>query len=227
MYTEDPTGTVLVDYSIAYNGSTCDAAGIEKVKVVLKGETDRFDAEVDCQDYRIAVEDVDEGTYELSLFGLNHDNIAVADSLLDGPVEVVVNAGAQAAPPPQVLTEAPVQLHLRWGFGWGSCASRHIHAFVVEVYDKPNGKPYFSTSLPCDTLGTPPDEFRVMPDRRRRLVSPRIDRISIYPVSKRRRSLGDAFLVDIDAVEVPGPGEAIPLSVRCTATKCSLPTSCF
>ena len=124
-----------------------------------------------------------------------------------------------------VLTEAPVVLQARWDLNFGSCKSRGISKFEAQVFDA-DGETIMTTSLPCQTVGTVEGEYRIMPDDDRELVNPPIDHIMIQPLNKKKQSFGEPFQVIYDEIEVPGPGEAIKLTIRCTLDLCYVESLC-
>ena len=75
-------------------------------------------------------------------------------------------------------------------------------------------------------IGTEEGEFRVMPDRNRRLVSPDISSIHIVPTKNKKHPFPEPYEVVIEDVVVPGPGENIPMSIDCPPEFCALPGNC-
>ncbi|MCP4599870.1 MAG: hypothetical protein GY847_04895 [Proteobacteria bacterium] len=215
-------GSVVVPFSIAYNGTTCEAAGVETVQAVL--DDGAYKAEVDCTDYEILFEGVEAGDHSLALYGLNADGVPIADSLGDGMQEIsVVEFEVTVFAAPVTLTEAPVKVLMRWNLGYGTCDSVGFGNFEVKVI-APSGKRIFRTrKLACNAQITELGDYRVVPDPKRKLVNPDIDLIMLQPVDKKGRPLGEEFEVEFTDFVVPGPGESIQLSFRCSAWGCTLP----
>jgi hypothetical protein len=220
-YREDPVGTLTVPFEIAYNGSDCEAAGVVRVLAVLNdGE---YETEVSCDQYEIIFEDLQEGEYSLSLYGLNAKGVPIVDSLAEGLTTVTVVAYSTTTPTAAlVLSETPVQLLARWDLDWGSCESRNFPEFRTQVYD-PAGNIIFDASISCNEVGSLEGEFRQIPDKKRHLVNPVIDRIEIQPTDKKGGGFGENYIVRFEDILVPGPGEAIELSFKCLQDGCYIP----
>ncbi len=217
-YSEAPVGTLSVPFEIAYNGSGCEAAGVETVVGVL--DDGEYQIETDCARYETIFENIPEGTHSLALYGFNADGIAVVDNLDNGPEIVEVTAYTETTTAsPLVLRPTPVLLGARWDFDWGSCESRGIAYFRALVTDE-KGRVIFDSLISCNTPGTGDGEFRIMPDPKRNLVDPPVAQIEIQALKNKKKLVSDAHRVFFDAVQVPGPGQMIPLSFKCLEDGC-------
>lgn len=220
-YREEPVGILVVPFEIVYNGSGCDAAGVVQVLAVLdEGE---YQIETDCTRYEAILENIPEGPHSLALYGLNAAGVTVVDNLAEGleTVDIVAFTETTTASP-LVLRESPVILQARWDLDWGSCASRGIEYFEAKVFDT-NGKEILKSLISCSTPGSGIGEFRTMPDPKRTLVNPSIERIEVQPLKNKTKPLGDSYRLVFDKLTVPGPGEAISLSFKCLEDGCYLP----
>ncbi|MCP4675109.1 MAG: hypothetical protein GY854_06310 [Deltaproteobacteria bacterium] len=219
MTNDEALGSLAVPFSISYNGDTCEAAGVVEVRAVLSdGE---YEATVDCELGEIVFEDVVVGPYSLTLYGMNDEGVPIVDSLGSGLIEVEVQGDGNLEPQKHiVLTEAAVTILLRWNLGYGNCKSREIKNFEVDVLKSESETTIMLSSIACRTAGVGEDEYRIVPDRRRELVGPVFDRIIVKPLDRHGNVLGEEFEVSYEDIEYPGPGDTVPLSIRCGLMGC-------
>ncbi len=221
MHTGESQGTLVVPYSISYNGTTCEAAGVVTVRAVL--DDGLFESETDCTDYEIVFNDVDAGSYSLTAYGLDKNGVPVVDSLLNGPEEVLIEGDDVVEMIPLALTEAPVNLQLRWKLGWHTCETTQIQKYQVSVFDKDTGKKILSSKLSCRTSGVGDEGYRLLPDKKRKLVNHNFNEITVQGINDRGKSLGEAFKIvflEGDDFEIPGPGGDIKMSLFCNNWGC-------
>ncbi len=218
-------GSLEAPFSISYNGETCAAAGVVEVRAVL--DNGEYEAVVDCEVGRIVFEDVVAGPYTLTLYGMNEEGTPIVDSLANGPLEVEVLADELVQTrEPLLLTEAAVKLRLRWDLGYGSCKSRNFKDFDIEVFDSASEKAVMRSDIACNTAGIGEEEYRIVPDRKRKLVGPIFDSIVVKPVAKNGGALGESFTVSYEEIEFPGPGDTVSLSIKCSQNACWVPGGC-
>ena len=88
---DEAKGSLLVPFSIDYKGlKTCEAAGIVSINAVLNDGVTRYDATAKCTDYEVAFEKVTPGNYDLTIYGLNAVDLAIADSLGSEDLQVEI-----------------------------------------------------------------------------------------------------------------------------------------
>jgi hypothetical protein len=218
MQEEDTVGSWAATYQIESMGLSCEEAGVATILAVF--DDGLYHAEVPCDQYEISIDNIEQGLYRLTLYGLNAEGIPIMDSLAGGETQVLIQENKKTVQKDPVrLTETPVALLLRWGLGFGSCKSRGFKDFVVEAVDF-DGETTFQSRLKCTSVGILDGEYRIVPDKKRQLAATEIGSLRVYPVARSNDSLGEAFEVLFEDFDVPGPGEPIEMSISCGQTAC-------
>ncbi len=219
-----PEGDLIAPYSIAYQGTSCESAGVKTVRAVLDNGT--YIAEASCDAYEIQFEGVEPGAYELTVYGLNDRGKPVVDNLENGPVVVQIVADQEiTVEEPIELKEAPEPMWLRWSLGFGNCKTRGIKYIQVVVVE--NGKKKLSERLKCNLGGKGEQEYRLVPDPKRVMIDATFDEIIVQPLANNGGELGQAFAVSFDqAYFDEWEDGAINMTLTCHPSGCFLPGEC-
>ena len=132
------TGDLHVEFRVGSGSQNCDEANINFIRVdVMASETNSI-AEMtvacDPDDQSVIFEDIEEGTYDLRVQGLNGDNALIFNGTSSAPVEVVPD---QTNGPVTVVIEQLRPSLLVW-FGFaevGGCERFEVMDIAVLVYE--------------------------------------------------------------------------------------------
>jgi hypothetical protein len=210
------TGVLVVPFELG-NGRTCEELGIVAVRGEL-GEGD-FVEEVECDAGELRFTSLEAGRYQVTLYGLDEDEVPVMDSLEDGPqpIQVVGENTTVVFDPPLGLTSAPARLSLRWTFGFSTCESASIDGFAIAAWRADGSALLMEADVPCGTAGEGRDQYRAVPDLDRELSGSEVGEVEIQPHDQQGFEIGDAITFKFDA---PGPGADIKLSLTCDEAGC-------
>ena len=214
---EDSTGTLVVPFELG-NGRDCDEFGVVRVR----GELDEgeYVDEVRCESGEVRFDNVPAGTYSLRLFGLDHDDVAVMDTLEDDDLKmnVIGDDATVIAGRPVQLTSAPAHMYLRWTFGFGTCKNAGITSFLIDVWRGDGSDLLLSEELDCEEVGDDEGNYREVPDPHRALSGDEVGEAIVQPVDHHGSDVGEEVLFDFKA---PGPGRDIRLSLDCSEEPCT------
>ena len=159
------------------------------------------------------------GRFDVELFGLDRDGVAVMDSLGDVPAAIDVIGGGTAVvfDPAVKLTAAPAQLKLRWQFGFGSCESSEIDRFEIAAWRKDGSELLMESELACSMPGEGRGQYRLVPDLDRELSGDELGEVEIQPFDVNDLSVGEPIVFGFPA---PGAGREVKLSLTCNAGGC-------
>ncbi|HKU38153.1 MAG TPA: hypothetical protein VJR89_08400 [Polyangiales bacterium] len=213
---DDSTGTLVVPFELG-NGRDCDDFDVEHVR----GELDdgKYVDEVRCEIGVVKFEDVPKGKYDVRLFGLDNDDVAVMDSLEEDDLEMeVLGDGTTVIAGDAVkLTSAPANLYIRWTFGFGTCKSAGVDQFEVEVWRGDGSDLLMDSELDCDEVSDDDENYHLVPDPKREFAGDEVGEVTITPVDKHDDEIGDPVEFEFDA---PGAGRDVKLSLLCNEEGC-------
>jgi hypothetical protein len=209
-------GNLVIPFELG-NDRTCDAVGVKYVRAVL--DDGEYDKTVPCDNGEVRFTNIHAGAYDLEMYGLDDDKVAVMDSVAAGDLTVdVVGDGSTTIHKPDVtLTAAPAKLLVRWNFGFGTCKGLGIDRFVVKVWRGTGDDLLLSKDLPCEEEGHGTDQYREVADPDRRLGGDDVGEASVQAFDKADTAIGKPATFRFKA---PGPGQAIKLSVTCSDDAC-------
>lgn len=211
---EEGTGKLVVPFELG-NGRECSELGVVEVRAEL--DDGEIAETVDCDAGEVRFSDVKPGAYEVVLYGLDEDGVAILDSLADPPYEVEIEEGKTVVLDPEAaLTLAPAKVLVRWNFGFGSCESASITDFEVSAWTD-DAERLLQTRVTCGTSGEGRDQYRTVPDDERELKGDEVSEIELQPVDRDGEAVGAATVFTFDP---PGPGREIKLSLTCDETGC-------
>jgi hypothetical protein len=213
---EPDTGVLVVPYQLG-NARDCESLGIVSVRAELDGGD--FAEEVDCDVGQVRFDLLDPGHYDVVVYGIDEDGVAVMDSLGDRPIDIdVIGSGTTVIVDPAVrLTAAPAQLKLRWQFGFGSCESASIERFGVSAWRSDGSELLMTSEVACDTPGEGRGQYRLVPDDERELSGDELGEVEIQPYDTHDLPIGEAVIFGFDS---PGPGGEVLLSLDCDVGGC-------
>jgi hypothetical protein len=215
---ESPNKGVLVVPFELGNRKQCKDLGVVGVRVEL-GDDGELAQEVDCSAGEVRFNLVPKGRYDVSVYGVDEDGVAIMDSLADGPASVDVVGGNTTVvlDPPAVLTASPAKLLLRWQFGFGSCESAAVGGFTVSAWRADGGELLMEADVPCDMPGEGRQQYRQVPDEGRDLSGDSVGEIDVQPYDVNDIAMGDPANFSFDP---PGPGREVKLSLTCNGGGC-------
>jgi hypothetical protein len=223
-------GAMRASFAVDYNGYTCESAGIDSIRVVLDDGLSSYEATAPCTDYEIEIENVPSNIYAVTIYGLNEEGVAIADSLnYDGIyVEILANDTAEPSIRTIKLDQAAVPIWARWAVGFYTCSTLDIESFSIEVMEPGNNTPILKSSLKCNAEGTEQGQFRIVPDKKKELSKHEFNQIVVKALKKNGKPRGESFVTSFNIVDDPGegevmnpgPGGVIALSLRCDASGC-------
>jgi hypothetical protein len=209
------SGALVIPYGFG-KARDCTSMGVESVRAELNtGNT----VEGSCKRGRVRFDTLDPGSYTVVMYGLDHEGVAVVDSLGTGPVKVEVVGGHAmvVVDPPIELVASPARLKLRWTFGFGSCESDSIMGFTVTAWHVDGSTELGTTNLACSTPGDRPDRYRLLPDHDRRLGGDVLAAVDVQPYDESNLGVGDHVSFGFAP---PGAGGEIRLSLSCDEGGC-------
>ena len=209
-------GVLVVPFELG-NRKECKDLGVVGVRVELgDGELAQ---EVDCSAGEVRFNLVPKGRYDVTVYGVDDDGVAIMDSLADGPASVDVVGGNTTVvlDPPAVLTAAPAKLLLRWQFGFGSCESAAVGGFTVSAWRADGGELLMEADVPCDMPGEGREQYRLVPDDERDLSGDTVGEIDVQPYDVNDIAMGDPANFSFDP---PGAGHEVKLSLTCNGGGC-------
>jgi hypothetical protein len=209
------TGVLVVPYELG-NARDCESLGIVGVRV----ELDNGDyAETDCDAGEVRFNLLDPGRYDVIVYGLDDEGVAVMDSLEAGPTSIdVIGSHTTVIVDPAVrLTAAPAQLKLRWEFGFGSCEAAAIERFGISAWRSDGSELLMTTEVSCAMPGEGRDQYRVVPDEERELSGDELGEVEIQPYDGHDLPIGEPVIFGFDS---PGPGRDVRLSLTCDVGGC-------
>ncbi len=215
---KDPqAGVLVVPYELG-NRRSCDAVGVKIVRAEL--DDPMYVEEAVCSAGEIRFPEVPPGSYHVRLFGVDHDGVAVMDSLQAGevPVSVVGRGTTVVADPAIKLTAAPAHLQLRWALGFGTCESAAIDRFSVTAWRSDGSALLLDAKVACDMPGDGAEQYRAVPDLQRELTGNEVGEVNVQPLDKNDTPVGEPILFNFNA---PGAGRFVKLSVNCNEGGCT------
>jgi hypothetical protein len=213
---ESDMGVLVVPYELG-NARDCAALGIVSVRAELDGGD--YTQETDCEAGEVRFNLLEPGRYDVVVYGLDEDGVAVMDSLATGTdaIDVVGSRTTVIFDPAIQLTAAPAQLALRWEFGFSSCEAAAIERFGVSAWRSDGSELLMMTEVNCSLPGEGRDQYRIVPDADRELSGDELGEVEIQPYDVHDLPIGDAVVFGFDA---PGPGRTVRLSLSCDIGGC-------
>ena len=210
------TGTLVVPFELG-NRRTCSALGVKTVRAVL--DDGMFSEEAPCSNGQVRFRELPAGSYHVRLYGVDDKGVSIMDSLQSGDVvvSVVGNDTTVVTQPAVTLTAAPAQLLLRWNFGFGTCKGIGVERFVVKVWRSGGDDLLLDASVPCESEGDGPDQYRKVADRMRTLGGGESGEVTIQAMDRTSVKVGEPVMFSFEA---PGAGRTIKLSLNCTEGAC-------
>jgi hypothetical protein len=217
-----PTGTLEVPFQFGIGTAKCGDVGVVKVTGTL--DDGLYEADVTCaadeETGTILFSDVEEGNYPMQLMGLDDEGIPVVDTPVL-PVEVKFEGDKNSMEYESTvsLSTAPARLEIRWNLGFGSCQSTGIESLRIEVYRSERGtdEPLFVADLACSLAPDSDEDYRRVPDPDRDADGELLQMIRVQPLDENDVEIGDAVIFALDP---PGAGRTVQLSLDCTAAGC-------
>jgi len=210
------TGVLVVPYELG-NRRDCEQLGI----VAVRAELDQGDyvEETDCDVGEVRFNLLEPGRYDVVVYGLDADEVAVMDSLESSPlaVDVVGSRTTVVLDPAARLTAAPAKLKLRWEFGFSSCESALIDTFAVKAWRSDGSELLMESEVECAMPGDGRGQYRVVPDEERDLSGDELGEVEVQPYDINALPVGEPVIFDF---ETPGPGHEVRLSLSCNAGGC-------
>jgi hypothetical protein len=209
-------GMLVVPYELG-NGRDCETLGVVAVRAELDGGD--FVEESDCEHGEVRFTLLPPGRYDAVVYGLDERDVAVMDSLAEGPARIDVVGGGTTVvfEPPIRLTAAPAQLKLRWQFGFGSCDSAAIERFAVSAWRSDGSELLMTAEVSCDMPGEGRGQYRSVPDLERELSGDELGEVEVQPYDEHGLPVGEPVVFDFDS---PGPGGEVRLSLDCDLGGC-------
>lgn len=209
-------GVLVVPYELG-NHRDCASLGISGIRAEL--DDGMYIAEGDCDAGQVRFNLLDPGHYDVIVYGLNDDGVAVMDSLVEGPrsAEVVGGGTTVVVDPALKLTAAPAKLEMRWGFGFGTCESTSINTFGVSAWRGDGSDLLMETEVPCEMAGEGRGQYRLVVDDERALSGDELGEVDIQAYDHDGIAIGDSVTFTFDT---PGPGRQVKLSLNCDAGGC-------
>ncbi|MDD9936535.1 MAG: hypothetical protein OXT09_23190 [Myxococcales bacterium] len=214
---EQPEAGVLVVPFELGNRKDCTELGVVAVRAEVNGG--ERSEEADCDAGMVRFDLLMPDTYEVSLYGLDVDDVEIMDSLEAGPHEMHVVGGGTTvvADPPLKLTASPAKLKMRWDFGFGTCDSAGVASFAITAWRQDGSELLLETEVPCDMDGEGRDQYRTVPDLERELSGDELGEVDVQPYDVHGLPVGDPMTFSFDA---PGAGRSVRLSITCDAAGC-------
>jgi len=211
------SGVLVVPFELG-NHRSCKDLGIATVRAEL--DDGAYAEEVDCDAGEVRLNLIDPGKHQVVVYGLNAHDVAVMDSLADGPVKVdVVGGGTTVVVDPAVkLTAAPAKLELRWAFGFGTCESTSIARFGISAWRSDGSDLLMETQVDCAMPGEGRGQYRTVPDMDRALSGDELGEVDVQPYDKNAITVGQPLTF---AFAAPGSGGAVKLSMTCDDGGCN------
>lgn len=209
-------GVLVVPFELG-NQRTCDELGI----VAVRGELDDGDIteEVECDAGELRFVQLNPGRYNVTLYGLNEDDVPVMDSLAVGPQTIqVVSDTTVVFDPALKLTSAPARLQLRWTFGFSTCESASIQGFAIAAWRADGSALLMESEVACGMAGEGREQYRTVPDLERELSGSEVGEVEIQPHDRQGFAIGDPATFKF---ATPGPGAEIKLSLECDEGGCA------
>jgi hypothetical protein len=215
--TAESTGTLVVPFELG-NRRSCMALAVKTVRAEL--DDGMYMEEAPCTNGQIRFKELPPGSYRVRMFGVDASGVAVMDSLQTGDVVVHVagNDTTVVTQPAVTLTAAPAHLLLRWDFGFGTCKGVGVDRFALKVWRGDGDELLLDASLPCNSEGDGPEQYRTVPDSTRQLGGGEVGEVSVQPLDKTGIKVGEPVMFLFDA---PGPGRSIKLSLTCSDGACT------
>lgn len=210
------TGVLVVPFELG-NQRTCDELGIVAIRAELDGAD--FVEEADCEAGQVRFAHLLPARYEVVLYGLDDDDVAVMDSLANGPqgIDVVGNDTTVVFDPPLGLTSAPAKLALRWSFGFSTCDAAGIEGFSIAAWRADGSALLMESDLPCAMPGEGLDQYRAVPDVERELSGEELGEVEIQPHDAKGFPIGMPATFKFGS---PGAGGEVQLSLECSTSGC-------
>lgn len=214
---DDPRndGVLVVPFKLG-NGRACKDLGV----VAVRGELDdgAYQKEVDCEAGEVRFQLLPPGRFDVAVYGLDEEGVAVMDSLSTKRASIDVVGGTTVIFDPSLqLTAAPARIKLRWQFGFGSCESSLIERFEVAAWRTNGSELLMESAVDCTMPGEGRGQYRLVPDLERQLSGDELGEVEIQPFDVNDLAVGDPVIFDFDA---PGPGREVKLSLTCHAGGC-------
>lgn len=209
-------GVLVVPFQLG-NRKECSDLGVVGVRVEL--DDGELSQEVDCEAGEVRFNLLDPGRYQVAVYGLDADGIAIMDSLAAGPLtaDVIGRDTTVVLDPAATLTAAPAKLLMRWQFGFGSCESAAVGGFTVSAWRADGGELLMEADVPCGMPGEGREQYRQIPDLERELSGDSVGEIDVQPYDVNDIAMGDPTTFQF---EPPGAGHAIKLSLTCNGGGC-------
>lgn len=209
-------GVLVVPFELG-NQRTCDELGIVAVRGEL-GDDGDFIEEVECEAGELRFTHLNPGRYNVTLYGLNEDDVPVMDSLVSGPQTIqVVGDTTVVFDPPLGLTSAPARLQLRWTFGFSTCESASIEGFSIAAWRADGSALLMESEVACGRPGEGREQYRTVPDLDRELSGSEVGEVEVQPHDRQGFAIGDPITFKF---KTPGPGAEIKLSLDCNEGGC-------
>jgi hypothetical protein len=211
------TGVLVVPFELG-NQRSCEELGIVAVRAEL--DDGDFVEESDCAAGQVRFAHLMPARYEVVLYGLDDDDVAVMDSLANGPqgIHVVGNDTTVVFDPALGLTSAPAKLALRWSFGFGTCEGAGIEGFSIAAWRADGSALLMESDLPCEMPGEGRDQYRAVPDLDRELSGEELGEVEIQAHDAKGFPIGQPATF---AFSAPGAGGEVELSLECSTSGCT------
>ena len=209
-------GVLVVPFELG-NRKECSDLGVVGVRVEL--DDGELAQEVDCEAGEVRFNLLDPGRYEVRVYGLDADGVAIMDSLEDGPLtaDVIGRDTTVVLDPAAMLTAAPARLMMRWQFGFGSCESAAVGGFTISAWRADGGELLMEADVPCEMPGEGREQYRLVPDDERDLSGDSVGEVDVQPYDVNDIAMGDPTTFAFDP---PGAGRAVKLSLTCNGGGC-------
>jgi hypothetical protein len=210
------TGVLVVPYELG-NARDCESLGVVSVRAEL--DDGNYAEETDCEAGQVRFNLLDPGRYDVVVYGLDEQGVAVMDSLAHGTTAIdVIGSGTTVIVDPGVrLTAAPARLKLRWEFGFGSCEAASIERFGVSAWRSDGSELLMTGEVSCALPGEGRDQYRLVPDEARELSGDEFGEVEIQPYDRHGLPVGEPVVFGFDS---PGPGREVRLSLSCGVGGC-------
>jgi hypothetical protein len=209
-------GVLVVPFELG-NQRDCSDLGVVAVRAEIDGG--ERSEEADCEAGNVRFDLLMPDSYEVALYGIDLDGVAIMDSLETGPhvMHVVGDGTTVVADPALKLTASPAKLKLRWDFGFGTCDSAGVASFAITAWRADGSKLLLDTEIPCDMEGEGREQYRTVPDLDRDLSGDEVGEVGVQPYDVNGLPLGDPMTFIFDA---PGAGRSVQLSIACDGGGC-------
>lgn len=208
---KDDSGVLVVPYELG-NHKDCAALGVVSARAELDDGAQA--AEVDCDSGEVRFNLLKPGNYDVTVYGLDQDGVAVMDSLVDGPrhVDVVGGGTTVVVDPALKLTAAPAKLLVRWDLGFGSCESTSLQSFAINAWRSDGSDLLMQAEVPCSMSGQGREQYRRVPDLERELSGDELGEVDVQAKDSHGIAMGKTATFMFAS---PGPGHEVKLSLEC------------